>query len=148
MPATLLLSLSRYVDYDGKVQWIEVLPEVAALLKEVEPKLKERLLKNPSNIEKVRDRTSGNPWEGPHFAFTWLVGESRTWAGESWIELEGQVYCGFCLGSKLPSHAYCLQCNACGRDDLIRGPSEAELKCRAEPRRVYGPKGSLKGGKG
>jgi len=65
----------------------------------------------------------GNPWEGPRFSFSHLLGESPTWPGEARIEdqvlwrWDGAAWvCGFCAGRKLEAHQVCLSCDRSGRD--------------------------------
>jgi len=65
----------------------------------------------------------GNPWEGPRFSFSHLLGESPTWMSGTmnsdqnvWRDVGGVWVCGFCGGGKLQTHQYCLGCDRCGRD--------------------------------
>jgi|GEM_PF-4775733 len=85
--------------------------------------------------------SQGNPWEGPRYTFSRLVGESRTWHGRP----DKGSRCTFCNNSKLEPHEYCLGCDRCGRDEVIPKPTAAELKKRRN--RQYRPKPGLKGGK-
>lgn len=65
----------------------------------------------------------GNPWEGPRYTFTHLLGESPTWPGQGvtihdqrlWRERRGAWVCAFCEGKKLEPHQACLGCGSAGR---------------------------------
>lgn len=143
MTMALLLSLVKYVDIDEVEHWVEVTPDVAQVLAEVEPPLKERLLRDPDGMNAVMGRSNGYAWDGPRYVFRWLLGESLVWHGDSWFEVDGQKYCRFCLGAKLPYYAYCLGCDQCGRDDTIGRPSTQDLA-----RQNRGPKrDGLNGGR-
>jgi hypothetical protein len=122
---------------------------------------KDRLPDNPIDLDEARRRLAGarrendnfgNLWEGPHkqdVSFTWYVGASRTWNGEP-HRVVGRYrgkpvyYCDVCKGMPLPKYAYCLGCDACGREWEIGLPTEAEMKMM----RHWNPKDRLKGGKG
>lgn len=63
---------------------------------------------------------TGNPWEGPKYAFTHLIGSSPTWPGPGklWVETEdGMFVCALCRGHPLARHQYCLNCDRSGRDE-------------------------------
>jgi hypothetical protein len=77
-----------------------------------------------------RPMPSGNPWEGPRFHFSLLLGENRpNWCGSHSFDPRGK--CGVCHGSFLPAYAYCLQCDRCGRDKEIPKP---ERKVVVQPK--------------
>jgi hypothetical protein len=78
---------------------------------------------------RIMQRTdAGNPWEGPRFTFTHLLGESPSWpplSGDAAIDAQGQQVvrwdgerwvCAFCAGQKLEAHQACLSCARTGRD--------------------------------
>lgn len=135
MAKTLLVKLTRWVDSEGVERWTEMRPEVGELLEATEPKLKERLLKVPESINHVGDRSS---WSGPRLKFRWLVGESRTWGDEVWLWREGLIEtCPICRGAGLPTFAYCLCCDRCGRELEI---PKAEKTAKAGVAR-FRPKG-------
>jgi hypothetical protein len=139
---TLLLKLTRFVDSEGVEHWLEVRPEVMDLLGKVEPPLKERLLRRPENLVKVADRWAGNPWEGPRLRFSWLVGESRTWAGEPVVEVNGERYCTICWDRWLPGWAYCLGCDRSGRDREIPTAATGQSRAGRKGPARFRPKGA------
>jgi hypothetical protein len=84
---------------------------------------------------------AGNPWEGPRYTFSHLLGESPSWppldaglgvdesgkvvVGSVAIDAETQRVvrwdgerwvCAFCAGQKLEAHQACLSCARTGRD--------------------------------
>jgi hypothetical protein len=126
----LLLSLSRFIDSDGVEHWVEMLPEVAAVLAEVEPPLKERLLRKPEKINGVGDPMGENPFK---LRFSWLLGESRTWTGDPVVWTDEGWACSFCWGSELPENCYCLGCDRCGRELDVPSPGKGEGP-RVEPK--------------
>lgn len=104
--------------------------------REVRPR-KERAagrLKGYLNVEletayRVMQRTdAGNPWEGPRYTFSHLLGESPSWppldgeavineASQTVVRWDGErVVCAFCAGMKLEAHQACLSCARTGRD--------------------------------
>jgi hypothetical protein len=93
---------------------------------------------NSYYLRGTRLAPAGNPWEGPRFQFTLLVGLSAIWRGPA------AGPCPF-HGAALPPEGYCVACDASGRDALIPRPTAAELRARAE--KVPRP-GGLAGGRG
>lgn len=89
----------------------------------------------------VRQSQLGNPWEGPRYSFSHLLGESRTWNGEPFVD----GYCKFCHQLPLGEETLCLGCTRSGKDDMVPRPTKADLAKRRPP----APKNDgLKGGKG
>lgn len=77
-------------------------------------------------VAQRRDPT-GNPWEGPRFRFSLLLGEGRpNWTGGETIDDAGR--CGICHDAWLPPYAACLACCRTGRDDAIPTPGERMRK--------------------
>lgn len=92
------------------------------------------VLKGYLNVEhetayRVMQRVDpGNPWEGPRYTFTHLLGESPSWpplSGDGIVDPESQGVwkwtgqgwaCAFCGGAKLEVHQACLSCDRTGRD--------------------------------
>lgn len=103
-----------------------------------------------SDVTALDDDAPG--WfEGPRLRFSWLIGESPTWAGPWSLRItaaDGSIVCRFCGHlAKMPSYAYCLGCDRCGREALL-GPL-GPLGRRVRGRRAYAPDPSgLRGGVG
>ena len=75
-------------------------------------------------------RADRSQWEGPRLQFERFVGESQVWDGPPGKDARGKCEC--CHGVELEPAAYCLGCDKCGRDNLVRKPTRAELAARAE----------------
>jgi hypothetical protein len=104
---------------------------------------------NPASIRNadLPGHDLGSPWEGPRYHFSWLVGESRTWAGpESLVAFDldpdgrcANIRCAICQGQDLPSGAYCLACDRSGWDMSIPTPGDVPIITAVQ-------QGDLKGG--
>lgn len=158
------LRLVEYATADGTRLSIEVSPEIALALAD-DPddpgaRLKETTFTDlgrwvdgrhvPLKADALDPKTArrridqrpmpeGNPWEGPRFHFSLLLGEGRPmWLGGGSKDDLGR--CGVCHGAKLPGYAYCLDCDRSGRDrEIPRAvPKPPEAKGDAE-RRAYVP---------
>lgn len=129
---------------DGTELKVYVTEEIARVIRDLGIAAKKREARH-----KKREKTfseigvDARIFEAPP-RFRWLIGESRIWNGEPQIAIDGQRVCSFCWGSELPRYAYCLGCDACGRELAIPGLTDDE---RTECRRA-GAADGLKGGLG
>lgn len=161
--------LARFVLDDGEVIEVAMSPELAERIHRMDRAQQERDRRRRKREKcftdlgidgrHIRKRLEslalkGNPWEGPRFQFTLIIGESRIWPGpraedvgpliayriergglDDWCKLVRPGYpdpCEFCKSLPLPSIGYCERCNACGRDgDARLIPSAADLRLRA-----------------
>lgn len=91
----------------------------------------------------------GEPWAGPRFTFTILLGSSLPWWGQDdlWVrDAAGAVTCRFCgrYGETLPPYAVCLNPECCrsGHDDelaaALRGDGSGALPFRPQRKRRKG----------
>lgn len=132
------LFLVRTEDGEGNPVWVEVRREVAEVLAAKEYALKERLLKEPKNLELIAWRDF-DELGIRRYSFTLLLGESAVWAGPGsevvyrLVEGEPIAECRFCGHlERMPGVAYCLGCDRAG---VTAKPSEGDLaKREAETR--------------
>jgi hypothetical protein len=116
----LFLRLQKFVDSEGQVHWLDIRPPVAQLLAATEPRLKERLFRDPRQIDQRPGQ--GNAWEGPRLRFWRFLGESAVWSGprslSETVKQDGrpQPQCAFCHGAELPPRTYCLACDRCSSE--------------------------------
>lgn len=82
----------------------------------------------PINRRKLRSGAS--QWEGPRLRFDRLLGESTVWDGPPGRDAKRR--CEFCHSAPLEPHEYCLGCDKCGRDYMVRKPTRAEMAKRAD----------------
>jgi hypothetical protein len=161
----------EYTTADGVTLRFRVSPEVAAVLADEGPALREMTLTDLAGMkhhqhdvrsgldpERViegiarrvaRRRTRearGNPWTGPRHQFGCFLGETRpNWLGGEAIDDEG--VCRLCRGRKLSASTYCLSCDRSGRDDAIPTPGERVRRRAPKPARSRSGK-RLAGGVG
>jgi hypothetical protein len=147
------MMLVPYVDADNKTHWLEVSAEIAEALAAIDPPLREHLVKKPEGLERVAEEDrSGGELFGVRLAFRLLLGSSATWKGGAGLicareDPETGLWaweCSICRGAKLPSYAYCLGCDRCGRELAIGQATEAE-KSESVATEVDGLKGGLEG---
>lgn len=154
-----LQEVIRYRDANGFLQELKVTSSDARAIRAVRQAARREEIRWKSRHRSFTDmeidagsvaeaplptRESGLPWEGPRIRFPWLVGESRTWHGNPIVLIEGSWYCSVCWGQWLPEVAYCLGCDATGRDASIPAVTEEDMKRRGQLR-AYRPS-QLKGG--
>jgi hypothetical protein len=127
---TMLAVLVRIRNDDGSEVWAKMDTKTARKLHRLEMREAKREQRHRAREKTFTDigidpgqvADYGNPWQGPRFRFTWLIGESRTWNGPPEVTIEGETYCTICWGAPLPETAYCLGCDATGRELQIPGP--------------------------
>lgn len=103
-------------DRRGEAKW----REKHVLMTDLSP---EQVAPDRTQPTKTKREDLGNPWEGPRYHFSHLLGESQIWSGP---QRGGR--CRICRGGKLDLGCYCLGCDRSGRDLAIPRPTSAELR--------------------
>jgi hypothetical protein len=157
------LRIVEYRTADGVRIEVEVSPEIALALADDQDdpgsRLKERTFTDlgrrvdgqhvPLDADTLDPKTAtrridqrvmpvGEPWEGPRFHFSLLLGEGRsTWLGGHVLDEQGR--CGLCHDQPLLTVALCLSCLRSGRDKEI--PKATPKPLDAKPREDDGRRG-------
>ena len=154
MTTLLLYSRQLYTLDDGSVVEVEVKPDVAMLLIELEKGQKARDKKqkaremsferagiDPANIHESQKKPPGNPgkkfrpherqWEGPPaHKFTWLIGESAILSGPDSLWVDGKCrLCGHL--ATLPTSACCLN------PECLRWGIDHKVECETPMQETY-----------
>jgi hypothetical protein len=150
----------EYTTADGVTLRFRVSPEVAAVLADEGPALREMTLTDLAGmkhhqhdvrsgldpervIEGIARRVARRRTREARGCF---LGETRpNWLGGEAIDDEG--VCRLCRGRKLSASTYCLSCDRSGRDDAIPTPGERVRRRAPKPARSRSGK-RLAGGVG